>query len=135
MPRQGDARRLTIGVALIVLGVTSLIGLPQRAAIASFRWAIVGPFRWSVERVLSADYARYRSVRLGWTETQVRDRLGPPYGAYDRDTAPADWRVKGWGQPRRAITHRVLVYIGSEPIAYVFLDKDGRVEEVFVTGS
>jgi hypothetical protein len=40
--------------------------------------------------------------------------------------------VKGWTYKERAISNKVLIYIKAEPIAYIWIDSEGRVEDVFV---
>lgn len=106
--------------------------------VAALAVGVVGPrriLRSLVETVISRDYARFRAVKTGWTEEEVRRRLGPPYRAYDRATAPKDYYVRGWARKERAITNRVLIYMGDEPIAYIYIDGENRVEDVFVVGS
>jgi hypothetical protein len=87
------------------------------------------------ETVLSADYARFRSVKRGWTEAQVKAKLGNPYRVCKPSNASSACWVSGFAHPRRPATGPVYVYLGDEPIAYVFLDLHGNVEEVFVGGS
>jgi hypothetical protein len=99
--------------------------------------AVIGPrvvARRIFETILSSDYARFRSVKPGWTDAQVRATLGKPYRTC-RPAGPTPCYIPGWARPRRAITGTVYVYLGSEPIAYVFMGADGRVDEVFVGGS
>lgn len=106
--------------------------------VAALAVGVVGPrriLRSLVETVISRDYAKFRAVKTGWTEEEVRRRLGPPYRAYDRATAPKDYYVRGWARKERAITHRVLIYIGDEPIAYIYIDRENRVEETYIVGS
>jgi hypothetical protein len=43
--------------------------------------------------------------------------------------------VKGYAFKERPITNKVLIYVRSEPIAYVYFDEHGKVAEVFVGGS
>ena len=61
--------------------------------------------------------------------------LGAPDRVYERATAPLDYYEPGYSHPERQITNKVLIYIGTEPIAYVYIDHAGRVEDVFVGGS
>jgi hypothetical protein len=81
------------------------------------------------------DHKRFRAIKIGMSEAEVRSALGEPIFAYEGATAPADYYVKGYSFERRPITGRVLVYIGDEPIAYVYIDRAGKVEHVFVGGS
>ena len=81
------------------------------------------------------EYALFRSVTIGTKEADVIARLGQPTRAYSAVDAPADYYVPGYSYERRAISNKVLIYIGSEPIAYIYLDRQGAVEHVFVGGS
>jgi len=81
------------------------------------------------------DYEGLRSIKVGMTEQGVIEKLGTPLHVYDKASAPKDYYVEGWSRRERAITHKVLIYIASEPIAYVYLDDQNKVEEVFVGGS
>jgi outer membrane protein assembly factor BamE (lipoprotein component of BamABCDE complex) len=85
--------------------------------------------------VFKAEYERFRSIKVGMTEQEVRDRLGSPTHVYERRSAPQNYYVKGYSFKDRLITNKVLIYIGSEPIAYVYIDDQNKVEEVFVGGS
>jgi hypothetical protein len=78
------------------------------------------------------DYRAYRSIKRGMTEAQVVERLGKPNAAFDKATAPENYYAEGYSFKRREITNRVLIYRNQEPIAYVYLDRDNRVEEVFI---
>ena len=69
------------------------------------------------------------------SEAQVRNLLGQPFREYDHDVAPSNYYVEGYSFERRAITSKVLIYIASEPIAYIYLDHKGIVEYVYVGGS
>lgn len=81
------------------------------------------------------EYASFRSIKPGMTEEDVIRLLGTPARMYERATAPIDYYEPGYSHPERHITNKVLIYIGAEPIAYVYIDHTGRVEEVFVGGS
>ena len=81
------------------------------------------------------DYERFHAISVGMTEQEVREKLGEPVHIYDRANAPKDYYVKGYSFKERPITNKLLIYIASEPIAYVYLDDQNKVEEVFVGGS
>jgi outer membrane protein assembly factor BamE (lipoprotein component of BamABCDE complex) len=83
----------------------------------------------------AADYELLRKVKVGMSEQEVRSILGVPQHEYEGATAPTPYYVKGWAYKERPITNKVLIYIRSEPIAYVWIDQNGRVEDVFVGGS
>ena|SRR5687767_7395559 len=78
------------------------------------------------------EYSSFKSIKRGMTEEQVVARLGKPQRVYERATAPREYYVEGYTFKRRNITSRVLIYIGSKPIAYVYLDRKNQVEEVFI---
>lgn len=81
------------------------------------------------------EYERFNSIAVGMTEQEVLERLGSPTLSYLSDDAPEDYYVEGYSFKKRPITHKVLIYVGSEPIAYIYLDKQEKVEDVFVGGS
>lgn len=74
-------------------------------------------------------------LRIGLTEPEVVRLLASPAVAYDRETAPAHYYIDGWSRRERPITQRVLIFRLGEPICYVWLDAQGRVEDFFVGGS
>ena len=88
-----------------------------------------------IQSVFGGEYELFRSVEIGMSEEEVRETLGEPYKIYSRGTAPADYYEEGYSFKRRPITNKVFIYIGTEPIAYVYFDESNRVEEVFVGGS
>ena len=77
----------------------------------------------------------FRSIAAGTTEAGVLEKLGRPAKKYEADTAPHDYYVSGYQRKDRAISGSVLIYVRGDTIAYVYLDREGRVEEVFVGGS
>lgn len=81
------------------------------------------------------DYEIFRAVKQGMSEAQVVSLLGAPYKVYHRATAPKNYYVEGYSFKVRPITNKVFIYIGNEPIAYVYFDDKNRVEELFVGGS
>jgi hypothetical protein len=76
-----------------------------------------------------------RNARIGMAETEVRSHLGVPQFEYTAATAPNPYYVKGYSHEERAISNKVLIYIGTEPICYVYVNDSDRVEHVFVGGS
>lgn len=91
--------------------------------------------RLAVHNTFGEEYERFRQVEEGMTEEQVRGLLGEPFKEYTRGAAPPDYYVEGYSFKRRPINDKVLIYVATEPIAYIYLDRQGRVEEVFVGGS
>lgn len=81
------------------------------------------------------EIAKFKQIHVGMPEGDVRALLGPPSREYNRETAPDNYYVEGYSFKRRAISGKVLIYVGSEPIAYVYVDPAGLVEYVYVGGS
>ena len=88
-----------------------------------------------VNTAFERDYSSFRSVKVGMAQEQVLQQLGEPYLSYERASAPENYYVSGYSYKRRPISERVLIYVGSEPILYVYVGSDGRVEETFIGGS
>jgi len=104
------------------------------------RLAVVVAIAWSAacrigEWPFREDYARLRAIEVGMTEKEVRDRLGSPVYEHQAGTSPEQFCVSGRFCEKRAISNRLLVFIAGEPIAYVFIGRDDRVEHVAVGGS
>ena len=88
-----------------------------------------------MEPVDPETYAKFRAINVGMTEEQVRQNLGEPTFVHHRGAQPDTYCVPGWSCERREIQHKLLIYRGIEPIAYVFFNPSDRVEHVFVGGS
>lgn len=86
-------------------------------------------------RAFKEEYIHFQSVKPGMSETEVLKLLGPPFKSYDKNTAPENYYIEGYSRKVRPITNKVLIYVSSEPIAYVYLDERSKVEEIFVGGS
>ena len=75
-------------------------------------------------------------VSPGMTEDEVIRKLGKPFEVQSPETGQQRCRVDGYSHTERTISNRCLVYFGAyEAIAYVYIDRNGRVEDVFVGGS
>lgn len=108
-------------------------------------WAVVGALVLGGVAVLVPAVWRWdpfghreieAKLALGLTEAEIIRVLGrPPAHVFDRSNAPADYYVDGWSRKERPITNRVLIFRFGEPICYVWIDNDGRVEDYFVGGS
>jgi len=83
-----------------------------------------------LERWRAPTYERWRQIAVGDTEAKVRASLGTPRYEYDAASAPADYYIEGYGKPDRGITGRVLIYLERDLVLYVWIDADGRVEEM-----
>ena len=81
------------------------------------------------------EYELFCAVKRGMSEVEVINLLGSPYKTYDKATAPKNYYLKGYSFKERSITNKVFVYIGTEPVAYIYFDDKNKVEETFVGGS
>lgn len=76
--------------------------------------------------------ALWEQVRIGDTDASVREKLGKPYREYRRETAPHRYYVPGYRFREREITEAVLIYMGADLVLYVWINKEGRVEDKFI---
>ncbi|MGH9777022.1 MAG: outer membrane protein assembly factor BamE domain-containing protein [Candidatus Acidiferrales bacterium] len=114
------AKKKAVAALIVSLGLTALL-------IYSAHVIIRDSFR--------DEYELFRSVKVGMTEDEVVRLLGPPHRVYTAANAPADYYVEGYNRKERPITNKVLIYVASEPIAYVYFDHENKVEDVYVGGS
>jgi outer membrane protein assembly factor BamE (lipoprotein component of BamABCDE complex) len=89
----------------------------------------------AVRDAFDEEYKNLRAIKPGMTESQVLALLGKPERMYEKGSAPKDHYVKGRAYKERPITNKVYLYIGKEPIAYIYFDDQNNVEEAFVGGS
>ena len=80
-------------------------------------------------------YAELRSVQKGWTEQDIRTKLGVPDHHFAAGTPPSTYCIAGRACERREVTSKLLVYTRGKPVAYYFFDASGKVEHVYVGGS
>jgi outer membrane protein assembly factor BamE (lipoprotein component of BamABCDE complex) len=114
--RFGTATKLAVGLGLIATAVV-LIGVI------------------AVGDAFDEEYKRFERIRPGMTESQVLALLGKPERMYEKGSAPKDYYIKGYAFKERPITNKVYVYVGKEPIAYIYFDNQNKVEEAVVGGS
>jgi hypothetical protein len=83
------------------------------------------------------DYAELRAkIRVGMSEADLVRSIGKPSQVQRPGTNQKTCRVPGWSSTERAISDRCLVYFGKgDSIAYVYIDRFGVVEGVYVGGS
>jgi len=81
------------------------------------------------------EYALFRAVKLGMSEVEVVKLLGSPHKIYEKATAPKNYYLEGYSFKERPITNKVFVYIGTEPVAYIYFNDNNRVEGTFLGGS
>jgi outer membrane protein assembly factor BamE (lipoprotein component of BamABCDE complex) len=113
------------------IGVATKVGIAATALVAG---VILLSFL-AVRGAFKEEYETFRSVQPGMSEEQVIQLLGKPYKVYEKDTAPKNYYVEGYAFKQRPITNKVYIYVASEPIAYVYFNKDNKVEEIFIGGS
>src|SRR5262245_60410226 len=82
------------------------------------------------------NYFRYWSIKPGWTEAQLKAKLGNPVRVCTASGDPSGCWVHGYSHPDRQVTGTVYIYtVSGDTIAYVFLSPVGRVEEKCLAGS
>ena len=69
------------------------------------------------------------------TEKEVHSLLGKPLEIHQKGTPPERFCVPGRWCDKTPISNRLLIYILSEPIAYIYIGSGDRVEHVSVGGS
>lgn len=76
-----------------------------------------------------------QKIVLGMSEDDVRDKFGKPQYEYTKENAPKNYYIDGYSNKKRYISNKVLIYIFTEPIAYIWINDKGKVEEFYVGGS
>ncbi|HWL93211.1 MAG TPA: hypothetical protein VNT79_06725 [Phycisphaerae bacterium] len=74
---------------------------------------------------------KWSKVRVGDAESHVRSVLGAPVFGYTRENCPENFYVEGYGKPDRPVRGKVLIYLATDLVLYVWIDPQGRVEELF----
>jgi len=116
---------MLISVRRIIL---SLIGLSVLALLTLMIETLMEDWRSDVRNT-------WNSVTIGDSEADVIEKLGEPALTYGGETAPADYYVSGWARKERPITGKVCIYMRKDLILYIWLDGEGRVEDMFIGGS
>lgn len=88
-----------------------------------------------INETFRKDYDLFGAVKVGMADEEVTNLLGNPYKIYYKGTAPTNYYVEGYTYKKRDIPNKVFIYIGAEPIAYIYFDSQNKVEDVFVGGS
>lgn len=110
-----------IGIALFVLTLLAtavILGVDE----------VEDTFR----RLNAPHVTRWDGIKIGDSEARVRETLGTPYQEFIAQSAPEDYYLAGYGKKARAITGKVLIYRGGDLVNYVWIDKDGLVEDMFI---
>jgi hypothetical protein len=81
------------------------------------------------------DYKRFRAIQKGFTEAEVKERLGLPQQVHERGVPPSAYCPEGYSCEKRRITGKLFIYFGAEPVAYIYFDQHNRVEHLYVGGS
>lgn len=116
-PVKSKRWKLLVAAAFVVVAAFVLLAFSAHVVEIALNWD---------------DYKAFKSLRHGMTEAEVVAKLGKPHKVFEKATAPANYYVDGYTFKKREISNRVLIYYSHEPIAYVYLDGDNRVEEVFI---
>lgn len=113
------------------LGMTTkvVVGIGIVIAIA----VLVGSL--AIRTTFEEEYEKFRAVKPGMTEEEVVQLLGKPFKVYEKETAPKNYYIEGYAFKERPITSKVYIYVASEPILYVYIDKNKKVEDMFLGGS
>ena len=78
---------------------------------------------------------KWNRVTQGMEESAVREVLGDPIREFNKTNAPVDYYEPGYGFKKREITGKVLIYLATDLVLYVYLDESGRVEETVIASS
>lgn len=83
-------------------------------------------------RKLNAPYvANWDRIKIGDTEERVLGVLGTPYREYSARQAGEDYYISGYSRKVRPVTGKVLIYCGGDLVNYIWIDDQGRVEDMF----
>lgn len=85
--------------------------------------------------VLNYDRTVFERIKPGMSESIVIEMLGGPYKIWTKENAPKYYYETGYQHEDREIKNKVYIYIGAEPIAYIYFNDQNIVEYVFVGGS
>ena len=82
------------------------------------------------------DRAPFEKIKIGMAEKQVRELLADHLSPVVAVPSMENYYIDGYSRREREITGKCLIYFGKyDAICYVYLDKDGKVEEVYIGGS
>ena len=124
-------RDTVTGRVSLTLAVTAASLVVVLAVISSLVFVVRSSDPFAEER-----NALSSNLRPGMTEQDVIRDFGKPFEVQSPRTGQQGCRVEGYSHAQRPISNRCLVYFGSrEAIAYVYIDGNGRVEDIFVGGS
>lgn len=114
------------------LHTSATVGWLCVAALFVVGTAFVGytMYRWRKPAI-----QEWRQVTVGMEEVDVTRLLGPALFAYTQPDVPDDYYIDGYGYRERAVSHRVLIYMGRDMVFYVWLSPENRVEDTFRAGS
>ena len=104
----------------------ALLGLASLVVLLAV-WSV----RESLEEWRAPANALWDRISVGDPESLVLRILGEPLIEYQKNTAPPDYYLAGYGRKERPITGEVLIYCKSDMVLYVWLDEIGRVEDMF----
>jgi outer membrane protein assembly factor BamE (lipoprotein component of BamABCDE complex) len=81
-------------------------------------------------------YGKVTAITVGMTKAEVLQQLGAPTSLYRAGSAPENYYVEGYTFRRRPISGEVMIYLGgADMVAYIYIDKKGKVVDKFIGGS
>jgi hypothetical protein len=78
--------------------------------------------------------AQLKCIKIGMAEKQVADLLGEPTWKFTTQDGE-DYYIPGHSIKRRKITNKVYLFGKADMILYVWFDKYGFVEDIFLARS
>ena len=114
---------MLITIGAILAGITLIIGF------------IIYNGSKNIDKVFADDYKKFNSISKGMEEHSVIELLGNPQKSYHAPNYPSDYYIPGYSFKRRDISNKVFIYIGTEAIAYIYINDQNKVEDIFVGGS
>ena len=107
-------RMLAIPVVLISAIVATLAGI-----------TVVG-------YIITGPPAKFKAIREGMTQDEVRRILGPPFRESSADMTQRDFRSIGYQFPSHRVSHKAMVYLDGDNALYVYIADDGKVEYTYL---
>jgi len=116
----------------LVISTAAAISVAGAAVLVVF---MVAPVLYEVNYERQ-DRAPFERIKIGMPEEQVRELLADHLSPVVAVPGMEDYYIDGYSYREREITGKCLIYFGEyDAICYVYLDKDNRVEDVYIGGS
>jgi len=88
----------------------------------------------AIWRAFDGEFRHIWTIRVGMSEDEILNKLGTPDRVYYKATAPVNYYVDGYIYKIREIDNKVLIWIDTKAVTYVYLDTENRVEDLFIGG-